>query len=152
MADTATTCPACGKGAGQSAGGGAAAAPAAASGGLEANLAGLLCYVPVGPIPLIACLFFLFTDPYRNNKFIKFHALQSLFTGIGLFAVFIALWIVTAVLGAILGPLALIMIPVMWLVGLGSFILFLIMAFKAYGMQTPKLPFVGPLAAQHAGM
>src|SRR4051812_18891650 len=74
MADNATACPACGKAAGQSAGGGAAAAPAAAGGGLANNVAGLLVYL-IGVLAIV----FLLIEPYKSNKFVRFHCFQCLF-------------------------------------------------------------------------
>src|SRR5213082_3569630 len=94
MADNAAACPACGKAAGQSAGGGAAAAPAAAGGGLPVIITALLCYSPVGLLGWILCLAI---EPYKSNKFLRFHAFQSIFLCVGLTAVFIALGIVGAV-------------------------------------------------------
>src|SRR5258708_2557392 len=92
MADTASALSACGKAAGQSAGGGTAAAPAAApaaGSGIDPKLGGLLCYLPIGPIPLIADIFFLVAEPYKNDKFLRFHAFQSLFLGCSLFVLMI---------------------------------------------------------------
>src|SRR2546425_261107 len=74
----------------------------AASGGLEPNIAGLLCYSPVG---LICDIIWLVAEPYKSNKFIRFHAFQSLFLCGALFALFIALWILGFILGMIAGPL-----------------------------------------------
>jgi uncharacterized membrane protein len=118
---------------------------------LEPNIAALLCWIPLGPIPIVACIVFLVADPYKQNKFIKFHALQSLF----FLGAAIALWVVMVILGfvlAMLGPLALIMLP-LWLVFmLGILGVAIFMCIKAYGNQTFKLPFIGELAAKNAGL
>ena len=131
---------------------GTAPTPAPAStGGLEPNICGLLCWIPLGPVPLIASIVFLVADPYKQNKFIRFHAFQNLFFA----AATVVIWFSLAIIGFVLafaGPLALVMLPI-WLafvVGILGTMIF--MAVKAFGNQTPKLPFIGPLAAKQAGM
>lgn len=131
MADTATTCPACGKGAGQSAGGGAAAAPAAQAGGLQDNLAGALAYL------WIVAIIFLLIEPYNRNKFVRFHSFQALFLG----------------LVSIAGHIVLGMVPFLgWVIlpffSLAIFVVAVICAVKAYGNQEFKLPVIGELAAK----
>ena len=131
-----------------SGGSGAAAAPAPAvaaapASGLADNVAGLLCYSPVG---LIADIIFLVTDPYKSNKFIRFHAFQSLFLCAAMFALGIAFVIVNMVLGAIFFPLVAMAAILELIIWLGSLVLFVMMMIKAYGMQTPHLPIVGALA------
>jgi|tagenome__1003787_1003787.scaffolds.fasta_scaffold20748166_2 uncharacterized membrane protein len=148
MADNASACPACGKAAGQSAGGGAAAAPAQSGGGLPDNVTALLCYSPVA---LLGWILVLAVEPYKNNKFLRFHCFQSIFLCIGLTAVFIALSIFGGILGHIIGPLALIIVPIDMLLWLGSVVLFIFMMIKAYGMQKTKLPFIGDFAEKTAG-
>ncbi len=132
MADTATTCPACGKGAGQSAGGGAAAAPAQA-GGLQNNLAGALAYL------WIVAIIFLLVEPYNRNKFVRFHSFQALFLGIFSIAGHIVLGIVPFI-GWVVLPFF----------SLAIFVVAVICAVKAYGNQEFKLPVLGDLAAKQA--
>lgn len=149
VGDGTTFCPSCGKA--TSAGGGSAAAVAPApavagtanASGLSDNVAGLLCYSPVG---LIADIIFLVADPYKSNKFIRFHAFQSLFLGAAMFALGISFMIINMVLGAIFFPLVAIAAIVELLIWLGSLVLFIMLMVKAYGMQTPHLPIVGALA------
>ena len=131
MADTATTCPACGKGAGQSAGGGTATAPAAQSGGLQNNLAGALAYL------WIVAIIFLLIEPYNRNKFVRFHSFQALFLGLVSIAGHIVLGIVPFV-GWVILPFF----------SLAIFVIAVICAVKAYGNQEFKLPVLGELAAK----
>jgi uncharacterized membrane protein len=157
IADGTTTCAAC---AGRPVAGfapvpnTAQATPAAASvqsgaGGLTDNVAGLLCYSPVG---LFADIIFLVAEPYNRNRFIRFHAFQSLFMAVAMIAVVICLMILGMVLA---------IIPVVgWIIGLllwlgfafGNLALWVMMMIKAYQNQTTKLPFIGDLAAKQAGM
>ena len=97
--------------------------------GLEENVAGLLCYVA----GWVSGLIFLLLEP--NNKFIRFHAAQSI-------VVFGALNIVGFVFG---------WIPVfnyfMWpLVGALGFVLWIVLMIKAYQGVLYKLPVIGDLA------
>ncbi len=131
MADTATTCPACGKGAGHSTGGGAAAAPAQQAGGLQNNLAGALAYL------WIVAIIFLLIEPYNRNKFVRFHSFQALFLGLVSIAGHIVLGIVPFV-GWVILPFF----------SLAIFVVAVICAVKAYGNQEFKLPVLGELAAK----
>lgn len=148
VADGVTFCPSCGKPI--SAGAGTAAAPApapavAASSGLADNIAGLLCYCPAW-IGLIASIVFLVAEPYKSNKFIRFHAFQSLFLHAALIVIGIAWWILSAIVTMVAGPLGMLMFPLFFLIGLACLGLMIFMMIKAYGMQTLHLPVIGGLA------
>ncbi len=150
VADGTAFCPSCGKPVGTSAGSGAAAAPAAApvaaaNSGLADNVAGLLCYCPFA-VGLIASIIFVVVDPYKNNKFIRFHAFQSLFLHAAFFAAGIAFMIINMVLGAVFFPLVAVAGLVELVVWLGALALVIMMMVKAYGMQTTHLPVIGALA------
>jgi uncharacterized membrane protein len=134
MADGTTVCPGCGKAAS-----GAAATSAPAGGGLQDNVAGMLAYL------FIPAILFLVLEPYNRNKFIRFHAFQSLF----LTAAWIALCIVLSIIAAIpfFGWFTLLLWP---LISIGFFVLWIILMVKAYGNQKFKLPFIGDLAEQQA--
>ena len=99
---------------------------------------------------MVASIIFLVADPYKQNKFIKFHAFQSLF----FLGACIAIWFVMLILGfmlALAGPLALIMLPLWFVYIFAIFGVAIFMCIKAYGNQTFKLPFIGDLAAKQAG-
>ena len=102
------------------------------SSGLDENVAGALAY----GLGWITGAMFLLTEP--SNKFVRFHALQSIivFGGLSL-AWFIALSI--PFLGWFV---ALVIIP------FGSAILWLLLIFKAYQGQRFKVPFAGDIADQ----
>jgi uncharacterized membrane protein len=151
VADGTTFCPSCGKPISAGAGSGAAAAPAPAavvaapSSGLADNVAGLLCYCPF-LIGIIASVIFLVTDPYKTNKFLRFHAFQSLFMHAGFFVMGIAFMVLNMVLGAIFFPLVAMAGLLELLIWLGALVLIVMMMVKAYNLQTPHLPIVGALA------
>lgn len=154
VADGTAFCPSCGKSVNAGSGAAAAAAPAPASApitttapasGLADNVAGLLCYCPF-LIGVIASIIFLVTDPYKTNKFIRFHAFQSLFLHAGFVVLGIAFMIINTVLGMVFFPLVALAALIEMLVWIGALALVIFMMVKAYGMQSPHLPVVGPLA------
>jgi uncharacterized membrane protein len=147
MADGATTCPGCGKSV--SVGGGAAAAPAPATNSGNDNIIALLCYSPVA---IVGIILGLAVEPYKNSKLVKFHAFQSLFTCIGLFVAFFGLGIVGSILSTILPFLALVLVPVYFVLWIGSIVLCVYMMIKAYKGEMTKLPIVGNFAAKQAGV
>ena len=96
--------------------------------GLQPNVAGLLCYL-AGFITGI--IFFVIE---KDNKFVKFHAMQSIVT----FGTLFALQIVFTVL-----VFSLVLVPVVNIIGL---ILWVILMIKAYQGEMFKLPIVGEFA------
>jgi len=120
--------------------------------GLEPNLGAALCYLAnfICCLGLVLAVVFLVTE--KENRFVKFHAVQSLF----LAATQIACSIVVAILGLIVS-LVLDMVHMGWagwlLVFCLRLILFLIFCViwiiagvKAYGGQSYKLPIIGEFA------
>lgn len=125
-------------------------APAASS-GLTNNLAGALVYIPFF-IGLILGIVFLVIEPYNKTRFIRFHAFQTIFLHVALFALGIAWQILMVILGFMSQGLVLFLaIPVMWLFGLGVLVLLVFTAFQAYNNKEFKLPIIGELAAKQAG-
>ncbi len=125
-----------------------AAAPAA-SAGLSPNLAGALAYL----LGLLTGIVFLVLDPFKNDRFVKFHAFQSIFFNVA----WIAFWIVWTILGFALGAVShglffIISIPVNLVLGFGGLFLWLFLMYQAYQGKIYKLPIVGPLAAKQAGV
>jgi uncharacterized membrane protein len=136
----AAFCPKCG--ASQS-GAAAPAAPAASpTAGMDENVAGLLCYV----FGWITGLIFFLID---KRPFVRFHAAQSIGLSIGLIVVYFGLGIVFAMMHFMsMGFLALAIWP---LLGLGVFILWIFMMYKAYQHEKFMLPIIGPIAENMAG-
>jgi uncharacterized membrane protein len=114
-----------------------------ALGGLDANLAAALGY-PIGIIAIIMIII------EKQNRFARFHALQSL--------LLIATWIVVAiVLGIFISILSMIssylgffglLFPLLWLLWFGALIF---CAYKAYQGEWFKLPVIGDMAEKFAG-
>jgi len=97
--------------------------------GLEENIAGLLCYI----LGWITGIVFLVLE--KENKFVRFHAFQSLLTFLPLSVlIWILGWIPFA--GWVIAGLLWILILILWL----------ILMFKAYKGERYKLPIVGDIA------
>jgi len=134
----ATTCPACSAAA--SPGGSPAGTAHSAGGGLTDNVAGMLAYVTIIP-PII----FLVMEPYNRNRFVRFHAFQSIFFCVA----WTVLWIALSIVGMIpvLGWATLLIWP---LLGLGGLIIWVILLLKANQGQMFKLPVIGDMAEKQA--
>jgi uncharacterized membrane protein len=99
--------------------------------GLEANLAAALSYL-VGFVTGIA---FLVLE--KENRFVRFHAMQSTLVFAGVVVIDILLQIVP-LLGALV--VVFVVIP-------ASAVLWLVLMFKAYQGEEFKLPMIGRIAA-----
>ena len=122
--------------------------------GLDANLTALLGYL-IWPIALVALIM------EKENKFVRFHAIQSLLYH----AVIVVLGIALAIVGIFLGILGIAggqaagaiggilgaLISLVWLVVIIAYLAGLIYAaVQAYGNKYFKLPIVGNMAEKFA--
>jgi uncharacterized membrane protein len=120
--------------------------------GLDGNVAAALGY-PIGIIAII-CLIM-----EKENRFVKFHALQSILLHVGFFVVAIAFWIIGVVLAiagmaaaaatnsGALGGIVGMLFGLLWLVLIVAYLGGLIYAaVKAYGGNEFKLPIIGNMA------
>jgi len=96
-------------------------------------------------VTIIPAIIFLVMEPYNKNRFVRFHAWQSVFFNV----VWIALWIVLRILGHIpfFGWLTFLVWPLVLLAG---FIIWIILVMKANQAQMFKLPVIGDLAEKQA--
>jgi uncharacterized membrane protein len=101
--------------------------------GLQQNVAGLLCYV----LGWITGIIFLVIE--KDNKFVRFHAVQSI-------VVFGAI----TVFDIIFGWIPIIGWVIAWIVGVAAFILWIVFMVKAYQGQMFKLPVAGNIAEQYS--
>jgi uncharacterized membrane protein len=122
------------------------AAPQSA-GGLQPNVAGLLCYV----LGLVTGIIFLVLDPYNKDRFVRFHAFQSIFLSAAMFALIFAVSIMLGILYLMLpwGLYALLRLGLN-LLQLGGFVLWIFSMFKAYNNEKWKIPVIGELAERQA--
>ena len=108
---------------------------------LEPNLAGLLCYAPL--VGLISSLVFFFTEP-RSNKFVRFHAIQSLLLTVAGLVPSIVLSILA---GVGLGVIASLLSTVVSIALLAACVICMI---QAWNNQLFKLPVIGDIAIDNA--
>lgn len=113
--------------------------------GIGENIEGALCYV----LLFISGIIFLIIE--KNNKFVRFHALQSI-------ATFLPLYIIAAEIGDILyiptigmNFFALPMLAiVLFLIRVLTAVLWLLLMYKASRGEKYKLPIVGRIAERYA--
>lgn len=106
---------------------------------LEPNVAGLLCYL----VGWITGLIFILIE--KENKFVRFHAMQSIVT----FGAFTVLWIPLSIL---------VRLDVLWVlfsvleavVGILAFVLWIVLMVKAYQGERYKLPIAGDIAEKNS--
>lgn len=97
--------------------------------GLDENVAGLLCYV----LGWVGGLVFILIEP--ENKFVRFHAMQSIIVFGALSVIWIPLQFIPF-LAVFIG----------WLLGGLGFVLWIVLMVKAYQGEMYKLPVAGDLA------
>ena len=125
-------------------------APMAAAGsGLTPNVAGALAYL----VGAITGILFLVIDPFKADRFVRFHAFQSIFFNLA----WIAFWIVWMIVGLMLGAIShglffIIQLPINLLVTVGGFCIWVYLMYSAYQGKTFQLPVIGALAASQAGI
>jgi uncharacterized membrane protein len=100
--------------------------------GLKSNVAGLLCYL----LFWLTGLEFLFVE--HKDKFVRFHAIQSI-TTFGALSVTFAL-VLVPVVGWIFGWLSIIVAVVLWIT----------LMIRAYQGKKIKIPIAGNFAEKHA--
>lgn len=114
---------------------------------MASNVAGLLTYI----LGVITAIVFLVLEPYNKDKFVRFHAFQSLFFGIAVFVLAIVLSIVSMVL-AVIPVVGWIVGLLLWIVfSLGVLVVWIMLMYKAYNNERWMLPVIGKLAEQQAG-
>jgi uncharacterized membrane protein len=125
------------------------AAPPVANSGLHANTAGALAYLA----GIITGIIFLVIEPYKSDRFVRFHAFQSIFFNVAWTALWIGWMIAGLVLSAITkGVFFFIQLPIDLLLMAGGFALWAFLMYSAYQGKITKLPLIGALAAKQAGV
>lgn len=107
--------------------------------GLDANVTALLGY-PIGIVALIS----VFIE--KDNKFVRFHAIQSLLFWAVAIVLWVALVFVMIFLAFVSGALATLFWLLLMLVGLGVFAGVIFLGYKAFQGETFKLPVIGDMA------
>jgi len=140
MPETAGFCPGCGRSTQ------AATRVHGTVGVLPETLAGALAY-----LTFIPAIVFLILDPYKKNRFVRFHSVQCLLLCGAAIVFAIALKLASVVLFIIpvLGPLLVLLVSTV--VALAVVVIWLVLVVKAFQGEMFKLPLLGDFAEQYAG-
>jgi uncharacterized membrane protein len=101
--------------------------------GLQENIEGLLCYLGA----FVTGIIFLVIE--KENKFVRFHAVQSI-------AISVVIFVIQVILGITI--IGLFLLPI---VGIVAFILWIFLMYKAYQGKMYKLPIIGDFAEKQVG-
>lgn len=108
------------------------------------NIAGVIAYITIFP-----AIVFLLLEPFKRNRFVRFHSFQHLL----LWAAGVGVGIAASLAGAIfqLIPfMRVLFLPLGGLISLAWFFLWLLLVVKAYYHEMFKLPYLGDLAQEWA--
>jgi uncharacterized membrane protein len=114
------------------------------------NVAALLSYI----LGFISGILFLVLEPYKNDRFVRFHAFQSIFFSVTLI-IFSMVWNIVLLgflFGSMFGFVSTLLYLISTLIWLGVFIYWLFLMFKAYNGERYLIPIIGELAARQAGV
>jgi uncharacterized membrane protein len=138
MPDTAAYCPGCGRAMvlGERARG--------TVGALPETVAGALAYL------LLPAIVFLLVDPYKGNRFVRFHSFQVLGLCLAGLVVGAALRVAGFLLFFIPVVAPLLLLLVSMVVGLAFFTVWAVLVVKALQGEMFKLPLVGEFAERQA--
>ena len=100
---------------------------------LEPNIAAALSYL----IPPLTGILFLVVE--KEDKFVRFHAFQSILFGVASYLIyFITVSLMAFIIGFVLTPL----------VSVALFVLYAMLMWKAYNNETYELPVLGKMAKE----
>jgi uncharacterized membrane protein len=116
--------------------------------GLDENVAALLSYI----FTWVSGLIFFVME--KDSRLVRFHSMQAILLGATVTVIFIGLWIISFILGIIVGQvsglLGVLVSGITFLLGLVFFIAavigWIMCLIKAYGGQYFKLPVLGQFA------
>ena len=116
---------------------------------MDTNIVASLTYLG----GFVTGIVFLVLDPYKSNSFVRFHAFQSIFINIA----WVGFWIVWMILSALLTPLTagvfgFIALPLMLIFTVAGVGIWIFLMYQAYQQRLFRLPIVGKIAAEHAGV
>ena len=114
------------------------------SSGLESNIAAALSYL-LGPITGV-----IFFAIEKESQFVRFHAMQSIVTGLAVFALWIVYSIIASVL-LVIPFLGWIVLLLLWAaLTLSLLVLWVLLMIKAFQGDRFKLPYLGDIAEKQA--
>ena len=87
---------------------------------------------------LITGIVFLVLEPYKRDRFVRFHAMQSVLFCVAAFVFSIAWGIVVRIT------------PIGLVISLAFFLFWLFLMYQAYSQREYRIPFIGAIAAKQA--
>ena len=117
--------------------------------GLDTNVGALLTYLPICGVSLIYSIIVLVTE--KDNKFVRFHAFQSLLLMAVIVVLSIGITIISVIFAFISTTLATLVGLLFWLPVLAFIGLAIFLCIKAYNGEKTKLPVIGNMAESWAG-
>ena len=111
--------------------------------GMPPNVAATLSYI----MGFVTGIIFLVIDPYNKDRFVRFHAFQSIFLSVAIFAVTVVLNIFRLIMPWWLDFIPALLSNLISLAGVGVWIFAMI---KAYHGERFKIPVIGDIAEQQA--
>jgi uncharacterized membrane protein len=114
--------------------------------GLEQNTAGLLCYV----LWWISGIYFIRKE--KDNRFVRFHAWQSVIVFGAISVTFIIIGILMRIRILMAMPeIGIFLLVINWVLWLGTIMLWFVLIANAYQERRFKLPWAGNYAEKKAG-
>lgn len=117
--------------------------------GLDANVGALLCYLPVCLVSLIYSIIVVVSD--KENRFVRFHAFQSLLlSGVStvlLIAILILGWLIGMIISGTLAFLFGLLAVIVFVAFIGLMVFGCVKGFQG---QMFKLPVIGDMAEKWA--
>lgn len=158
VTDGAAFCAGCGKAVGTpqpvavAPAGGAAVAvrpitaqPAAT--GLTSNVAAALAYI----LGFITGILFLVLEPYKHDRFVRFHAMQSIFYSAAGIVFRIGWSILVSAVIDVSGWAGLVLVPVGLVISVALFGFWIFLMYQAYSNREFRIPIIGAIAAKQVG-
>lgn len=114
--------------------------------GMASNVAGALSYL----LGFITGIIFLVLEPYKRDEFVRFHAFQSICLNVVLIVLSIIWSIFTGMMFYVIGFLGGLFAFIHGLVGLGIFLFWIFLMYKAYSKEKFMIPIIGEFALKQA--
>jgi uncharacterized membrane protein len=121
--------------------------PPAVATALSPNVAAALSYA----LGFITGAIFLSLEPYKQSRFVRFHAMQSILYCAVCIVFSIAWRVFFGILMQFSPWTAFALVPLRLLISLGFFLLWLYLMYQAYNQREFRIPIIGAIAAKQAG-
>lgn len=115
--------------------------------GLTSNVAGALAYV----LGLITGIVFLVLEPYKRDRFVRFHAMQSVLWCVAAIAFSVGWSIIVRIMLSISAWTGVVLTPIGLVISLAFFLFWLFLMYQAYSRREYRIPFIGAIAAKQVG-